>query len=230
VSGAGVQSAGRAQSAGWAQTAGTLPELASVYWRPRANERSLRRIGRVWTLATALHTAPFIAAAVLLGVLKPVTIPVSLVALAHAWIIPELYAARGAGVLRSRPPAAGEPERRALGLLGDLVNHRARGLHARTGFVLERGELGAWLVGEAGAVLVRPGGRRVHCYCVKATDRDLPAGDRIAHLLLALRTDEAGFATVANLAFSGARWRLRRRLARPAREALQAAAHAARMS
>ena len=49
------------------------------------------------------------------------------------------------------------------------------------------------------------------CWCVKATD---PAalGDRVAHLLLALRTDEEGFATVANLAFTGARWRVRRRL------------------
>ncbi len=73
-----------------------------------------------------------------------------------------------------------------------------------------------WLVGEAGALLVRPGGRRVYCYCVRVPDPELPSGDRIAHLLLALRTDESGFATVANLAFSGARWRLRRRLARPA--------------
>ena len=62
-----------------------------------------------------------------------------------------------------------------------------------------------WLVGEAGALLVRPGGRRVNCYCVKATGAELPPSDRIAHLLLALRADEAGFATVANLAFSGAR-------------------------
>ena len=35
-------------------------------------------------------------------------------------------------------------------------------------------------------------------------DPTLPTGDRIAHLLLALRADEQGFATVANLAFSGA--------------------------
>jgi hypothetical protein len=52
----------------------------------------------------------------------------------------------------------------------------------------------------------------------------LPAADRTAHLLLALRADEIGFATVANLAFSGARWRLRRRLNAPSREALDAAA------
>ena len=54
-------------------------------------------------------------------------------------------------------------------------------------------------------MLVRPGGRRVHCWCVRADDPALPTADRTAHLLLALREDETGFATVANLAFSGAR-------------------------
>lgn len=152
----------------------------------------------------------------------------ALVALAHAWIIPELYASRGANVVRRRETAPSGPERRALSLLGDLVDDYARELHAHTGLVSERGRLGVWLVGEAGAVLVRPGGRRVHCYCVKVTDRELPSCDKIAHLLLALRADEAGLATVANLAFSGATWRLRRRLDRPARAALDTAVALAR--
>ena len=91
----------------------------------------------------------------------------------------------------------------------------------------ERGALGVWVVGEAGAVLVGPGGRRVWCFCVSVPDPALPSGDRIAHLLLALREDEAGFATVANLAFSGARWRVRRRLAKPLRPALEEAARLA---
>jgi hypothetical protein len=112
--------------------------------------------------------------------------------------------------------------------LGDLLDHVPRELLARTGLVLERGELGVWLLGEAGAVLIRPGGRRVHCYCVKVTECDLPASDRLAHLLLALRSDEAGFATLANLAFAGARWRLARRLGHGGREALTAAAVSAR--
>jgi hypothetical protein len=202
---------------------GALPELASVYWRPRASEGSLTRAGRLWTLTTAGHTVPLIAAAGLLTALKPVTLPVGLVLLAHAWIIPELYAARGAIVVRRHAASGPEAEGRALLLLGDLVGHSARELHARTGLVIERGQLGVWLVGEAGAVLVRPGGRRVHCYCVKVIDPQLPCSDRIAHLLLALRADETGFATVANLAFSGARWRLRRRLPDCAREALDAA-------
>jgi hypothetical protein len=81
-------------------------------------------------------------------------------------------------------------------------------------------------VGEQGALLVRPGGRRVDCWCVRVPEADLPAADRVAHLLLALRADEEGFATVANLAFSGARWRVRRRLPEAARPALEAAARA----
>jgi hypothetical protein len=50
----------------------------------------------------------------------------------------------------------------------------------------------------------------------------------VAHLLLALRADESGFATVANLSFSGAVWRLRRRLKPDARAALSASVAAAR--
>ena len=120
------------------------------------------------------------------------------------------------------------PERTALGLLGDLIGHDARDLHARTGLVPERGRLGVWLVGEAGAVLVLPGGRRVCCFCVRVEDPDLPSADRIAHLLLALREDEAGFATVANLAFSGAPWRLWLRLPDRQRAGLRAAVATAR--
>jgi hypothetical protein len=205
-----------------------LPELASVYWRPLVTNRRLVRSGRLWTLSAVAHTVPLIIAAVALGLVNPVTVPVGLALLAHAWAIPELYAARGANVVRRRPPAAGEAELVALGLLGDLVGHSARELHDRTGLVLERGGLGTWLVGEAGALLIRPGGHRVNCYCVKVADASLPGGDRIAHLLLALRADEAGFATVANLAFSGAPWRLRRRLREPTREALDVAVQAAR--
>ena len=183
----------------------------------------------MWTLSTVGHTVPFVGATVVLPLLNPVTLPVALIALAQAWLIPELYAARGANVVRPRAPAERpDAELVALGLLGDLVAHDARDLHARTGLVLERGELGVWLVAEAGAVLVRPGGRRVHCYCVKATDPELPSSDRIAHLLLALRADESGFATVANLAFSGARWRLRRRLPKRNRPGLEVATAAAR--
>jgi hypothetical protein len=205
-----------------------LPELANVYWRPRATDRTLRNSGRLWTLWTAGHTIPFIAVAVLLVALKPLTLPVALIALAHAWLIPELYAARGANVVRPRSKSGDGPERVSLGLLGDLIDHDAHELQAQTGLVFERGRMGVWLVGEGGALLVRPGGRRVYCYCVAVSEHELPSGDRIAHLLLALREDESGFATVANLTFSGARWRLRRRLPAPARIALDRAVEIAR--
>jgi hypothetical protein len=148
---------------------------------------------------------------------------VALACLAHAWIIPELYAFRGANVVRRKPFARQGPERVAQGLLGDLLGHEARATQRATGLAPEEGRLGVWLVGEAGALLVRPGGRRVHCFCVGVPDRELPPSDRIAHLLLALRTDEEGFATVANHAFSGAPWRLRRRIDAEMRPGLDAA-------
>ena len=207
-----------------------LPELAAVHWRPRADARRLDRTGLLWTAITVAHVVPFIAAGIVLFVVQPLALPVSLASLAHAWVIPELYAQRGANVVRPKPSRAPvDAEARSVGLLGDLVGHEARALHAQTGLVLERGRLGAWLVGPAGALLVRPGGRRVVCYCVGVNDPALPSGDRIAHLLLALRADEEGFATVANLAFSGARWRVRRRLAPIMRPALDAGAAAARV-
>jgi len=213
-----------------AAAAEQLPELASVYWRPRVDTRRLDRAERVWCAYTVAHVVPLIAVAVGMLVLSPYAAPVSIAALVQAWMIPKLYAGRGANVVRRPRAAVGDDaaQSRALGLLGDLVDHDARELHDRTGLVPEPGTFGTWLVGEAGAILVRPGGRRVHCYCVKASDPKLPAGDRIAHLLLALRADEAGFATVANRAFAGARWRLRRRLAAEMRPALDAAAASTR--
>ena len=206
-----------------------LPERQAVHWRPIVDEQRLNRTAALWTATTTAHVVPFIGAGALLFAVQPLALPVTLASFAHAWVIPELYAHRGANVVkpkRSKAPAGAE--RVSIGLLGDLVGHEARDLHARTGLVLERGDLGVWLVGPAGALLVRPGGRRVHCYCVRVNDADLPSGDRIAHLLLALRSDERGFATVANLAFSGARWRVRRRVDASVRPALDAAARSAR--
>ena len=75
---------------------------------------------------------------------------------------------------------------------------------------------------------MRPGGHRVHCFCVRVGEAgDLPPGDQVAHLLLALREDEEGFATVANRNFSGATWRLRTQMPKRARPALQRARAAA---
>jgi hypothetical protein len=208
-------------------TADALPELASVPWRQRTDERWLRRYGRYWHLWTLLYTIPFLVAGGGMLVLEPLTAPVALATMAHAWIIPELYAFRGASVVRQKGERNESAEPVAQGLLGDLLGHEERELQRRTGLALEPGELGTWLVGESGALLVSPGGQRVHCFCVGVPEKDLPPSDRISHLLLALRTDEGGFATVANHAFAGAPWRVRRRLPKPMRPALDAARAAA---
>ncbi|WP_027007237.1 hypothetical protein [Conexibacter woesei] len=205
--------------------ASPLPETGAVPWRPAMDAARLRRRGRLWTLTTFAHVVPFLAAGVVLLAVQPLAAPVALASFAHAWVIPMLYAARGANVLRPKARSAdARAEATALGLLGDLLDHTARDLRAQTGLVVERGALGVWLVGEGGAALVSHRGRRITCFCVRVDDPGLPSADRTAHLLLALRADEVGFATVANMAFSGARWRVARRLGREARPALRAAA------
>jgi hypothetical protein len=210
-------------------TSAALPELASVAWRPPIDSARLRRWGRLWTLWTVGWTIPFALAGVVLFWVEPLAAPVALASFAHAWIVPELHAFRGASVLRRKGPrGSADAEPVAQGFLGDMLAHEPRELQRRTGLALEPGSFGTWLVGEAGAVLVLPDARRVHCFCVRPADGDLPPSDRIAHLLLALRTDEIGFATVANHAFSGAAWRVRRRLPAPMRPALDTALQAAR--
>jgi len=208
-------------------TADALPELAAVPWRARTDARWLTRYGRLWHAWTVLYTVPFLAAGAVMLALEPLTAPVALACLAHAWIIPELYAFRGASVVRPKGPRNERSEPAAQGLLGDLLGHRERDLQRRTGLALEPGSLGVWLVGVAGALLVAPGGRRVHCFCVRVPEPELPPSDRVSHLLLALRTDEIGFATVANHAFAGSPWRVRRRLPAAMRPALDAAGAAA---
>jgi hypothetical protein len=206
-----------------------LPELANVWWRRPLDERGLRLRERLSFAYTAVYCTPLIAAGVILIALEPLLFPVAVVAWLHAWVIPELFAYRGTRVVfpldRGGPRAS---EQLAQGLLADLLDHEPRALQRETGLALERGSLGVWLVSEAGALLARPGGRRVHCFCARATDPELPRSDRIAHLLLALREDEVGFATLANHAFAGARWRVRRRLRSNQRPALAAAAELAR--
>lgn len=212
-----------------APLAGGLPEAAGLGWRrERATERTLRRDGRRWTVWTTWVVALFSAPGLALLWIEPLTFPVALLCGAHAWAVPMVQARRGArsvvalGSERSAMSGRGEgPERLALGLLADLVGHSEREVLRESGLARHRGRLGTWLVGEQGALLVRPGGRRVFCWCVRVGRlEELPAADRAAHLLLALREDEEGFATVANMAFSGASWRVRRHLPERARMAL----------
>jgi hypothetical protein len=202
-----------------------LAEAAAMPWRRRTSERTLAKEGRIWTLWSVGVVLTFGLPAALLVWIEPLALPVSAIFVGHGIAVLHLQARRGARGVKPMQVAATAPERRALGLLGDLVGHEARELLARTGLALERGRLGTWLVGQEGAVLVRPGGRRVHCFCVRVGEAaDLPAGDRVAHLLLALREDEEGFATVANRNFSGARWRLWPELPKRVRPALRMAA------
>jgi hypothetical protein len=208
--------------------AGALPELDSVAWRRRIDERSLRLRERIAAVYTALYVTPLLVVAVVLVLIEPLLVPMALVGLLIAWVVPELFANRGAVVMRVSRRREDHAERVALGLLGDLLGHEERELQQRTGLAMERGRLGVWLVGESGALLVRPGGRTVHALCVRVADGDLPRSDRVAHLLLALREDEQGFATVANHAFVGATWRMRRRIPPVRRPALDAAVSAAR--
>jgi hypothetical protein len=205
--------------------ASVLAEAAAMPWRRRASDRTLRREGRLWTLWSVGIVVTFALPAVLLIWIQPLAFPVAAIFLGHGVAVIHLQARRGARGVRPIGASAGyeqgPADATALGLLGDLVGHDARELLSGTGLALQRGRLGAWLVGEEGAILVRPGGHRVHCFCVRVGESaDLPSADRVAHLLLALREDELGFATVANRNFSGATWRLRWELPARARPAL----------
>lgn len=204
--------------------AGVLAEAAAMPWRQRASDRSLGKEGRIWTLWSVALVVTFGLPAALLVWIQPLAFPVSAIFLGHAIAVLHLQARRGArGVKPIGGPESPE-DRRALGLLGDLVGHDERELLAGTGLALQQGRLGSWLVGQEGAILVRPGGHRVHCFCVRVGEGgDLPPADRVAHLLLALREDEQGFATVANRNFSGATWRLRLQLPASACPALNRA-------
>jgi hypothetical protein len=155
------------------QADSALPELASVPWRQRTDARWLRRWARIWHAWTLLYTVPFICAGIAMIWLEPLATPVALAALAHAWIIPELYAFRGASVVRAKrpraagasgreaPAAGGEAaafpgERAAQGLLGDLLGHYERALQRETGLALQRGKLASGCSARAAPCSSRP--------------------------------------------------------------------------
>ena len=149
----------------------SLPELADVWWRRPMDEAELTRRGRISTAYTAVYVTPFIVIGVALLLIEPLLFPVAMWSFAHAWVIPELFAHRGARVAFPLDREGGvQPERTALGLLGDLwTTSRGADVGERAG--ADHGRMGAWLVGEAGALLVRPNGWRVHCFCVRRPTR-----------------------------------------------------------
>ena len=207
--------------------AADLPERAAVHWRPRVDERAPAALARACgrrrrsrTSSRSSSRGPCCVA------IEPCSRP-SALALVQPWAIPELYAQRRRE--RRAPARRARRGRRAdrLGLLGDLVGHEARDLHARTGLVLERGRSASGSWGRRGRCSCGPGAGACTASACASTDPDLPPRDRISHLLLALRTDEQGFATVANRRSRRA-LAVRRRLPPQRRPALDAAVRVAR--
>src|SRR5262249_15802290 len=124
-----------------------LAEAAAMPWRRRASERSLTKEGRIWTLWSVGVVITFGLPAALLIWVQPLAFPVSAIFLGHGIAVLHLQARRGARGVKPIGQATDRAGRRSLGLLGDLVGHDARHLLRETGLALERGELGAWLVG-----------------------------------------------------------------------------------
>src|SRR5436190_17479105 len=117
-----------------------LPETADVWWRTRVDARRLTRIEWLSAAYTTIYVTPFFIMGAVLVAIEPLLVPVSLLCLLHAWVIPELFAHRGARVLapRDRRGDAGR------GLLADLLDRQAAAIEDRTGAVVERGALGVW--------------------------------------------------------------------------------------
>jgi len=78
----------------------------------------LALMGWSWTASTLVQVLPMFALATILVLLDPVTIAVGVIMLVHAWAIPELYANRGAKVIKPKARSGAEAEATALGLLG----------------------------------------------------------------------------------------------------------------
>ena len=193
--------------------------------------RWLRRWGRIWHAWTLLYTVPFIAAGVGLIVLEPLAAPVALAALRarldhpRAVRLPggERGAAEGPAQRGGRAGGAG-PARRPARPRRARASARDR---PRAG-ARRAGRLAAWA--RPARCSCRPAAGASTASAWRATERELPPSDRIAHLLLALRVDEEGFATVANHAFAGAPWRVGGGCPRRMRPALDAARLAARVA
>src|SRR3712207_8688868 len=80
------------------------------------DDRRLTLYARAWTLTTLAHVVPFVLTAGILILIEPWLAPMSALALVQAWIIPELYANRGAKVVRPKRRGSEEAEPAALGL------------------------------------------------------------------------------------------------------------------
>jgi hypothetical protein len=190
----------RSREARWRPRA---PSSPAVLPRPRPSTGARASTRRACSASAALdahdvaHVLPFVLAGAVLVWLEPLSAPVALVCLAHAWSSRSSTRRAVANVMRP-PGGADARASTALGLLGDLVGTPSATC-TPDGLVVEPGRLGTWRrrrVGRAARALGRAARRLlVH----RRPDPEPALADRIAHLLLALRTDEQGFATVANL-------------------------------
>src|SRR2546430_14745686 len=114
-----------------------LPEAAEVWWRAPVDKRRLARIEWLSAAYTSVYVMPFFVLGAFLIVLEPLLATVSLLCLVHAWVIPELFAHRGARVLAL--DATGADDRAGKGLLADLLDRRAAGSGEGTRAPLARG-------------------------------------------------------------------------------------------
>jgi hypothetical protein len=95
------------------------------------SERSLRKEGRIWMLWNAGVIVTFSVPAALLVWIQPLAFPVAAIFLGHEIAVLHLQARRGARGVKPIADARDGPERVALGLLRDLVDHQERALLAK---------------------------------------------------------------------------------------------------
>ena len=194
------------------------PETAAVHWRPRRwTRRGCALYARSWTVDDGRPgRADAARPPSLLLSLDPLTVAVGVILLAHAWAIPELYANRGAKVVKPRPRAARPAGARPRSACSATSSATRRASCTRApGWCSSAGALGVWLVGEAGALLVRGAAACTAGACACRTR----AAVRRPHRAPAARAarGRAGLRDRGQPRLRGARWRVRRRL--PKRDA-----------
>ena len=153
-----------------------LPELAAVHWRPRVDAARLRPQGAAVDARPPSPTSCRSSRrASCCFLVQPLALPVSLAVLRPRLGHPRaLRPARRQRRARASPAARRrEAEALSVGLLGDLVGHEARALHAQTG---SSSSAGAWARGSSGPPARCSCGlgraARACCYCVGVNDPD----------------------------------------------------------
>src|SRR5213080_4492859 len=97
--------------------ASVLAEAAAMPWRRRADDRTLAREGRIWTIWSVALVVTFGVPAALLIWIQPLAFPVSAIFLGHGIAVLHLQARRGARGVKPIGSAASPEDKTALGLL-----------------------------------------------------------------------------------------------------------------